>query len=140
MKARPTDERGSISAFVAVIALGLVMVAGLAFDGGQILAAQAAARDLAANAARAGAQQIDLDALRSDGVGVLDPEQAASAANAYLAIHGVNGTVTVDGPDLTVTVYVRAEMRILPIPDRTVWATDTATATPGVVSGDANDA
>ena len=38
-------ERGSVSAFVAVVAVGLVMVAGMAYDGGQIVAAQASARD-----------------------------------------------------------------------------------------------
>ena len=30
------DERGSITAFVAVVATALVMVAGMAYDGGQV--------------------------------------------------------------------------------------------------------
>ncbi len=132
-------EQGSVSAFVAVIALGLVMVAGLVYDGGQILAAQARARDLAANAARAGAQEIDLDALRTDGVPLLDPDRAANAAHTYLVRSGVDGQVVVDGTSVTVTATIHQNMRILPVPDREVRATDTATATPGVVEGDSTD-
>ena len=37
------DERGSLTAFVAIIAFALVMVAGMAYDGGQIVATQARA-------------------------------------------------------------------------------------------------
>jgi hypothetical protein len=125
-----------VSAFVAVIALGLVMVAGLVYDGGQVLSAQATARDLAGNAARAGAQELDLDVLRAEGVARLDPGRASAAAEDYLGANGVEGTVLVDGADITVTVLVQAQMRILPVPDRTVQASDTATATPGVTQGD----
>lgn len=130
------DERGSVSAFVAVIGLGLVMVAGLVYDGGQVLAAQVTARDLAANAARAGAQEIDLDTLRADGLAVLDPDRAEAAARAYLTATGSQGDVEVSGADIIVTVRVTASMRILPVPDRTVQATDRATATTGVTESD----
>jgi hypothetical protein len=125
-----------VSAFVAVIALGLVMVAGLVYDGGQVLSAQATARDLAGNAARAGAQELDLDVLRAEGMARLDPGRASAAAEDYLAANGVEGSVVVEGAAITVTVLVRAQMRILPVPDRTVRASDTATATPGVTEGD----
>lgn len=121
-------EDGSISAFVAVVAVGLVMVAGMAYDGGQIVAAQATARDLAGSAARAGAQEVDLDRLRSTGDATLDPDRATAAAQAFLAEAGFTGTMRVTGPSITVTVSVRQPMRILPVPDRTVTATDTATA------------
>lgn len=131
MTSRYPDERGSLSAFVAVVALGLVMVAGMAYDGGQIIAAQATARDLAASAARAGAQEIDLDRLRDAGEATLDPYRAAAAAEAFLVQAGYRGTARVDGADITVTVQVHQPMRILPLPDRTVSATDTATALTG---------
>ena len=121
-------EDGSITAFVAVVAVGLVMVAGLAYDGGQIVAAQATARDLAGSAARAGAQEVDLDRLRSTGDATLDPDRATAAAQAFLAQAGFTGTIRVSGSSITVTVSVRQPMRILPVPDRTVTATDTATA------------
>ena len=116
---------------VAVVALGLIMVAGLAYDGGQIVAAQATARDLASNAARAGAQEIDLDELRSSGVTILDPDRAIAAAHDFLARTGHTGRVHVEGAEITVTVDVIQAMRILPLPDRTVTAGHTATALTG---------
>lgn len=119
---------GSVSAFVAVVAVGLIMVAGMAYDGGQIVAAQATARDLAASAARAGAQEVDLDRLRSTGDAMLDPDRATDAAQAFLAQAGFSGSTRVAGSSITVTVTVRQPMRILPVPDRMVTATDTASA------------
>lgn len=131
MTSRRRSDQGSVSALVAVVALGLVMVAGLAYDGGQIVAAQGTARDIAANAARAGAQEIDLDELRATGRAQLDPEAAAAAADAYVTGTGHQGMVTVVGPTVTVTVRVVQPMRILPLPDRIVAATDSATAVTG---------
>ena len=125
---RASDERGSVAPFVAVVALALVMVAGMAYDGGQIVAAQARARDLAGNAARAGAQEVDTSTLRETGEAVLLPEQAAAAARSYLADTGADGDVIVSAGRITVTVRLRQPMRILPLPDRTVVASDTATA------------
>ena len=46
------DDCGSITAFVAVIATALVLVAGMAYDGGQVIAAHQATRSLAARGAR----------------------------------------------------------------------------------------
>src|SRR5437867_2150719 len=131
MRCRDIEERGSVSAFVAVIAFALIMVAGMAYDGGEIVAAQATARDLAAGAARAGAQEIDLDHLRATGIAVLDPDRAIASAEAYLTQAGYTGTASVDGGDITVTVRLHQAMRILPVPDRTVTATDTASAETG---------
>jgi len=132
----PHGERGAITAFVAVIATALVMVAGLVYDGGQILATQARVRDVAGGAARAGAQEVDLDALRSSGTVVVDPVRAEAAALAHLQRSGAAGTVTVDGASVTVTATQTHSMVILPVADRSVSATDTATATPGLLTGD----
>ena len=137
MTRRARSEQGSVSALVAVVATGLVMVAGLAYDGGQIVTAQATARDLAANAARAGAQEVDLEELRATGQAALDIDAATQAAEDYLARTGHLGTVTVNGPSITVSVHVVQPMLILPLPDRTGTATDTATAQtgPGATGG-----
>lgn len=135
-----SDDRGSVSAFVAVIAIALVAVAGLVYDGGQILTAQARARDLAANAARAGAQEIDLDTLRADQQVVLDPDRASAAALDYLAAHGAIGSVNVSGSRVTVTATIRQPLRILPGADRDVAATDSADAVPGLLEGELPDA
>ncbi|HEY9564995.1 MAG TPA: pilus assembly protein TadG-related protein [Nocardioides sp.] len=122
------DERGSITAFVAVVATALVMVAGMAYDGGQVIAAHSAARNHAERAARAGAQQIDLDHLRATNEPHLDPAAAEVAAVQYLARAGATGTATVSGASVTVTVTRTQPMLILPGADRTITVRETATA------------
>lgn len=125
---RISDDEGSVTAFVAIVAIALVMVAGMAYDGGRVIAAHSRARSDAAKAARAGAQEIDITTLRSSGEAVLDARTAESAALAYLADVGATGTVTVDGPTITVTVTVIQPMRILPVSDRTIIVSETASA------------
>jgi Flp pilus assembly protein TadG len=122
------SETGALSAFVAVVAFALVMVAGMVYDGGQVVATLATARDLASSAARAGAQEVDVDSARSGDGPLLDPDRASAAAEAFLAATGHTGTTRVDGATITVTVSLRQPMRILPVGARTVTATDTATA------------
>jgi Flp pilus assembly protein TadG len=122
------DERGSITAFVAVVATALVLVAGMAYDGGQVIAAHNGARNAAERAARAGAQQIDLDHLRATNEPLLDTRAAEAAAVDYLERVGVTGTATASGPSVTVTVTVVQPMLILPGADRTITVRETATA------------
>jgi Flp pilus assembly protein TadG len=125
---RVNDETGSISAFVAVVAFALVMVAGMAYDGGQVISAHNAARNDAEQAARAGAQQIDLTHLRKTNEPRLDTAKAESAALDYLAQSGATGTVAVADASVTVTVTRVQPLRILPGSDRTITVTETATA------------
>ena len=98
-------EDGTISAFVAVLAVALVAVAGLAYDGGQIIRATADARDLASAAARAGTQQLAIDQVHA-GRAWLDPAAADQAARDYLTGIGASGTVAVTDTDVSVTVAV----------------------------------
>jgi len=125
---RCAGERGSITAVVAVVAVALVMVAGMAYDGGQVMAAHNAARNDAEQAARAGAQQIDLTHLRQTNEPRLDPAEAESAALAYLARSGSTGTVAVDDASITVTVTRIQALLILPGADRTITVSETASA------------
>lgn len=122
-----SDERGSVTAFVAVLAVGLLFAGGLAIDGGRKLGALSEARDLADNAARVGAQKIDLDTWRETGVPDLAAGEASAAATSYLASNGHAGAVAVDGDTITVTVTISVPTRILPGP-MTVSATESATA------------
>jgi hypothetical protein len=62
------------------------------------------AHAVAASAARAGAQG-DGNALRTGGV--LDPEVAVERAQAILAASGYDGTISIDGATVTVTVTAR---------------------------------
>lgn len=134
--ARSRNEGGSVGPFVAVLAAGILVVTGLVLDGGQVIATQARARDLAANAARAGAQEIDIAALRATGRPALDRGRATTAARSYLAQAGATGEVAVTGQQVTVTVRLVQPMRILPVPDRAITDTETATAVSGLRTPD----
>lgn len=128
------DNAGSVTAFVAVIATALVLVAGMVIDGGQVVSAGIDARRLASSAARAGAQEVDVDHLRATGRPALASARGADAARDFLASAGADGTVEVAGAAVTVTVVVEHRMRLLPLPARQVTATRTARATPGITS------
>ena len=127
MRKRLNDERGSVSILVAVLGLALLMATGLDVDGGRKLGALSEARDIADNAARAGAQAIDVDAYRSTGIPTINPAAATHRANAYLAKTGHTGTVVVTGTTVTVTVTITVNTNFLPGP-MTAWATESATA------------
>ena len=120
-------ESGSVSVLIAVLGVAFLMVAGLALDGGRKLGALSTARNTADNAARAGAQAIDLDTYHLTGTPTLDPDAATAAALDYLASVGHTGTVTVNGPTISVTVHINVPTRFLPGPLH-ASATETATA------------
>src|SRR6266704_3846338 len=80
-----------------------VLLAGVIFGGGVIFAARTHGYDLAQQAARAGAQQIDAATYRASGLLRLDPARAATAARQFLAAAGATGTVTVTAARITVT-------------------------------------
>jgi len=134
-----SSERGGVATvFVAVLAGALLAMAALVADGGRILLARREAGDRAGAAARAGAQELDLDQLRTDGTVRLDPPEARAAAAAYLAAVGAGGRATVDGDAVTVTVTADVPLPLLGLaglPSRTVSATRSARAVPGITQG-----
>ncbi len=118
-----TRDRGSITAFVVGITLAVVACAGLVIDGARVVGAKVSAADHAENAARVGAQQIV--ALR-DGRRAIDPQRATNSASAYLAAHGLAGTVTVSANRVTVTVQSTVSttlLRLVGVSSKTVRAT-----------------
>ena len=115
-------EDGTISAFVAVLAVALVAVAGLAYDGGQIIRTTAHARDVAGAAARVGAQQVASSEVHA-GRAYLDAAGAHQQATDFLTATGTDGTVQVTDTHVRVTVTVIQPMRLLPLPDRTITVT-----------------
>ena len=105
-----------ITAFVTGVAAALLLAGGLVYDGGQLLMERRHAVNVAASAARVGAQEVDVDALyRGDGVH-LDPARAeAAAVQAALAAGATSATahataasveVQVEFPDQTVLAGV----------------------------------
>ena len=103
---RAPAEDGSISVAGAVFGLGIVTLIGLVLMHGQSLGALSRTREAADNAARAGAQQVDIGHLLATGEVRLDPVLAADAATDYTRnLPAVSVTrVEVDGPSITVTV------------------------------------
>ena len=128
-------ESGQLSAFVVLLAVPLVAVAGLVADGGGVLAAHQQAISTALEAARAGAQAVDQSVLRSTGAVVLDVPEARRDALLYLAAAGQSGSVSVSAQSVTVTIDVRHSLAVLSalgLGPVTVSGTATATAVQGV--------
>ena len=122
-------QSGQITAFVTVVTVALIFFAGLVVDGGRLLGAKRRANNRAEQAARAGAQALSVESIRSSGAQVLDEEEAIAAANAFLNRVGDRGTVSVAGDSVTVTVDMLTSMLILVaagLADRTVTGTGTA--------------
>jgi Flp pilus assembly protein TadG len=131
---RRSDDRGVVTAYVAIVATGLIFVAGMVYDGGQIINTYLEASDLAGNAARAGAQATSAAELYRSGTVRLEPADAEERASAFLARagHPGSGSVTVDGDEVTVTVTLEQTSHILPLGPRSMEATASATAVRGV--------
>jgi Flp pilus assembly protein TadG len=110
MRKEPQTERGSITAFVAVLAITFIACAGLAVDGGRLVAARVQLADHAENAARAGVQEVT--SLRS-GEPDIDVSEARSTAAAYLRSWGVSGEVSATTEEVTVSVRRVVPMSIL---------------------------
>jgi len=116
-----------------VFAATVLLFAGLVLDGGLALAAKVRAIGQAQEAARAGAQAIDLTAYRADGTLRLDPDRAAALARAYLGTAGTTGTagVTVAGNTVTVTISTTQPTRLLALVGvHTIHLTATGSAHP----------
>jgi hypothetical protein len=124
------DERGSVTLLVLGLFLSLIVVAGLVFDGGAIIASHREADAEAEGAARAAAQQMSAIALHSGTVGI-DQSLAQQAVNRYLAPYGHAGIAAVNGNNVTVTVSYPVSLQILSVVGfnkQTVTGTGSATA------------
>jgi hypothetical protein len=110
---RLTDERGTVTVFVVSMTTALLLVAGLVFDGGRIIAANREADAVAGAAARAGVQGLDESGVRStDGAPILAPE-AIRRVQRYLASTDYQGTATVSGETVSVEVHRPQTLAIL---------------------------
>lgn len=103
-----SHERGSATIFVVGLAVVLFAGAGLAIDGGRAINARDKATDVAEQAARAGADQLDTAALRDDGTVVLDQGAARTRADTFVTEAGYAPNTSFD--NATDTVTVRASM------------------------------
>jgi Flp pilus assembly protein TadG len=96
-EARPRDE-GSVTVFCTIAAVGLLVLLGLVVDGGSKVRALQRADRLAAEAARAAGQAIDIPSAIEGDHPTAHPATATAAGQAYLRANQVHGSIRiVDG-------------------------------------------
>jgi Flp pilus assembly protein TadG len=81
----PTRDRGSISLFLSIFAIAAIALLALLVDGGTAINAKERAADIAEQAARAAANQIDVAGLRSGNAQVMIGPGACLAADSAVA-------------------------------------------------------
>ncbi|WP_185996633.1 TadE/TadG family type IV pilus assembly protein [Nocardioides campestrisoli] len=108
------DERGSITVWLALSSFVMIFLVGLAVDLGGQVHAHERAHDLAAQAARAGGEEVDgAGAVQGHQV-TISPVAARATALRYLDAAGVTGTAEITGGNtITVTVHDTYDARFL---------------------------
>jgi len=106
---RRLGERGASTIFVVGMVVVLFAVAGLAIDGGRVLNGKDRAYDVAEQAARAGANQLDIGAVRAAGGGrvLIDESAARNAAAAFVGSVPGYSVESISTSPTQVTVQVR---------------------------------
>lgn len=99
-------DRGRVSIMLAIAFGGLIAVIGVAADIPGQHRAVIYADSVAAEAARAAGQAVDIDHTAAQGEHRIDPDAAVQAADAYLTQAGVDGEVVLDGDLTRITVTV----------------------------------
>ena len=103
---RHHDERGSVTVWGVLIALVITMVIGITVDLTGQVNAQQRAYDLAQQAGRTAANQVQAGQIMRGQSPQIDTAAARTAAAAYLHAAGVEGSVSITGPT-TLSVHVR---------------------------------
>jgi Flp pilus assembly protein TadG len=133
-----TDDRGEgfIAAFIILLPILLLAGAGLLIDGGRVMQARRHAGIVAFEAARAGAQAVDVTQLRDSNVALDGADTAAKARTAGTALlGGTSGNVVsvdVRGDVVEVVVAERVASWFPLLNDRTVTATAVVRVRSGV--------
>ncbi|MFE3452484.1 pilus assembly protein TadG-related protein [Nonomuraea sp. NPDC059194] len=129
------NDQGSITAYTIILITALLLFVGLAVDGGAKLRAGWEAVGVAEEAARAGAGQIDREAIYRGGQAVVDRGAAVRAARRYLSSSGHSGTAGIAGPQsIRVSVTVTKRTWLLSMVGLSSVSM-TATATADLVTG-----
>ncbi|GAA1542251.1 hypothetical protein GCM10009678_25900 [Actinomadura kijaniata] len=118
MSREPDRDRGAASLYVVLFTPIVFVLAGLLVDGGLAIHARQRAADIAEQAARAGADEIDDARLRETGEPILDPGRARAAACAFVGDYGDNVTgrgCDADEDEVTVEVQLTVDSHFLGI-------------------------
>lgn len=111
-------DRGTIALYTVLFTPIVFVLAGLLVDGGLAIHARQRAADMAEQAARAGANQIDADRLRETGEPVLDPGRARTAACDLLASYQDQVSAShcdADEQEVAVSVQITVRPQLLGI-------------------------
>jgi Flp pilus assembly protein TadG len=108
---RAARDRGTFSMFTVLFVPMVLLFAGLLFDGGLAIHARQRALDIAEQAARAGADEIDVEVLRDTGEPVLEGGACGRALEFVAAFdaNGYDGGCALTGAD-EVTVQVAKQV------------------------------
>jgi hypothetical protein len=115
---RPAGDRGTVALFTTIFAMFVLILAGLLVDGGLTIHARQRAADIAEQAARAAADDIDVDYLRRTGkVRILASDapcrRARLLASRYPEVTGPIQCDTSDGRSARVLVRIRVRFQLL---------------------------
>ncbi|MBD1272235.1 hypothetical protein IDH50_18465 [Aeromicrobium tamlense] len=127
-------ERGGATIFVLGMSLVLMLCAGLVIDGGMGINARMRVADDAEQAARAGANAVNVDQLRSGGALAVDPGLARLYAQDFLSARGYPASqfsITVNANTVAIEVRDTSEttmLKLIGINQYPVTARATATA------------
>ncbi|MFJ2031544.1 TadE/TadG family type IV pilus assembly protein [Streptosporangium sp. NPDC087985] len=108
---RAAGERGSMSVFTVIFSVAVFLLAGLLVDGGAAINARLRAADIAEQAARSAADQIDVEHLRATGQArLLDEGAVCAKAGELVSAHSTDEVqlvqCTAGGGQAEVTVRV----------------------------------
>ncbi len=101
-------ERGASEGLILMMLATLVGFAGLAYDGGMVFNARRDANNMAATAARAGANVIDIDAFYDTGKAEIHPDGTDVAWAAVQTAGGVPLEATISG-EINERILVRVQ-------------------------------
>lgn len=127
-------ERGGATIFVLGMSLVLMLCAGLVIDGGMGINARMRVADDAEQAARAGANAVNVEQLRSGGALAVDPGLARLYAQDFLSARGYPASqfsITVNANTVAIEVRDTSEttmLKLIGINQYPVTARATATA------------
>lgn len=126
------SDTGSVTVFMAITVVGLLVLIGLVVDGGVKIRAAQRADAVAAEAARAAGQAVALPGVVGHQDVAVDRQGAVGAAYAHLAAAGETGNVAIgpDGTTIEVTVTTSsptAFLALIGITDLTVTGQGEAT-------------
>jgi Flp pilus assembly protein TadG len=137
MTRRLASDDGQVTAMWVVLALALLILGTVIYGGSEILGARRDMSNLALQAARAGAQELDEYTTATTNVAVLDERRAEQSARDYLTATAPSGaTWTANAQGSRVTVVVRwdkpvAVLGLVGIDTTHVEATESALAVRG---------